>query len=289
MNNIIGKRFNNVELLQRDGRIFGRLKNNGVTAEYEVKPIEFSAPCEAILMDLDGTTLTSEEFWVFIIESTVKKLVKNRSFELEDADIPFVSGYTTADHLSYCINKYCPGESLNDAIELYHQITESELDKIMHGQGHIDAFTPTEGLKEFLTEVKARGIKIGLATSGLDYKAIPEILAVFNKLNMGDPLDFYDAVITGGKRKDIRNYGTLGEIVSKPHPWIYTELAYMGLKIQEPCHVIGIEDSAAGVMSLRFAGFPAVGLNSGNIGDSGLDALCHAKVNTLDEILKLIK
>lgn len=289
MKPIIGKKLNNVEFVARDNKVYGKLQNNGVAVEYEIKPVEFVTPCEAILMDLDGTTLTSEEFWMFIIEQTVKTLMNKPTFALENADIPFVSGFTTADHLTYCINKYCTDKSLNDAIQLYHGITEKELDKIMRGEGHVSAFTPTEGLKDFLLEVKARKIKVGLATSGLDYKAIPEIVAVFQKLNMGNPLDYYDAIITGGKRKDVRQYGTLGEIVSKPHPWIYTELAHMGLHVQNPQNVIGIEDSAAGVMSLRFAGFPAIGLNSGNIGDSGLDTLCHAKVDTLQQILKIIK
>ena len=59
----------------------------------------------------------------------------------------------------------------------------------------------------------------------------------------------------------------------------------MGLKVKDPTRVIGIEDSAAGVMALRFAGFPVIGLNGGNITQSGLDCLCYKKVNTLKEIL----
>lgn len=62
----------------------------------------------------------------------------------------------------------------------------------------------------------------------------------------------------------------------------------MGLKISHPENVLGIEDSAAGVMALRFAGFPAVGVNRGNIKQSGLDALCEKKVNALSEVLELI-
>lgn len=46
--------------------------------------------------------------------------------------------------------------------------------------------------------------------------------------------------------------------------------------------------SAAGVMALRFAGFPAVGVNRGNIKQSGLDSLCEKKVNALSEVLELI-
>lgn len=288
MYELSGKRLGNVTFTERNGSLFGRAENCGVTAEYEIRPVKSERPIEAILMDLDGTTLTSEEFWVFIIERTMQQLSGYGGFSLENADIPFVSGFTTVDHLNYCIDKYFPDKNVNEALKIYHLTAENELEKIMRGEGRVEAFNPTDGLKEFLTEVKSRGIKIGLATSGLDYKAIPEITAVFRRLKMGDPLKFYDAVITGGRRKDCGDYGTLGEIVSKPHPWIYTELAYTGLKINDPMHVIGIEDSAAGVLSLRFAGFPAVGLENGNITASGLNPLCMKKVGKLQEIIALL-
>ncbi len=288
MQELIGKKLNNVEFLEKDGKIYGRVTGSGVTADYEIKPVQPKAPIEAILMDLDGTTVTSEEFWIYIIERTMQELVCDKTFKLEEADVPYVSGFTTADHLQYCINKYFPNESLSKANEIYHKVAKAELDEILNGRGNSEAFKPTENLKEFLYEIKRRNIKIGLVTSGLDYKAIPEIVAVFRTLDMGDPLEFYDAIITGGHRKDTHEYGSLGEIAAKPHPWVYTETAYMGLKIKNPDRVLGIEDSAAGVMALRFAGFPVVGLNAGNIAKSGLDSLCCKKVDKLSEILELL-
>ena len=288
MKSLIGKSLGNVIFTEQNGNLFGNLTNYGVNASYLIKPVDFCGPAKAILMDLDGTTLTSEEFWVFVIEQTMQKMLGDDKFALEDADIPFVSGFTTVDHLNYCLNKYLPDKDINSAIECYHNIEEFQLKDIMQGRGHIDAFKPAEGLKDFLTEVKKRNIKIGLATSGLDYKAIPEIVAAFRSLNMGDPRNYYDAIITGGRRKDVGDYGTLGEVASKPHPWIYTELAYLGLKVTDPTTVIGIEDSAAGVLSLRFSGFPVVGLNCGNITQSGLNCLCCKKINKLEEILQMI-
>ena len=285
MRELIGKKLNNVEFLERDGKFFGRLTSSGVCMEYVIPPVTIQSPIEAVLMDLDGTTVTSEEFWIYVIERTMQELLKNNHFSLEEIDVPYVSGFTTAEHLTYCIQKYAPDKNLNKAIEIYHQIAKFELDEILAGRGRSEAFKPAEGLKEFLYALKARGIKIGLVTSGLDYKAIPEIVAVFRVLDMGDPLTFYDSIITGGHRKDTKEYGTLGEIAAKPHPWVYTEIAYMGLKVKDPIRVIGIEDSAAGVMALRFAGFPVIGLNGGNITQSGLDCLCYKKVNTLKEIL----
>ncbi len=288
MNILNGVKLNNVEFLEKDGILFGRLHNNGVSVDYRVDDVSYEGPLEAVLMDLDGTTVESEEFGVFIIEETMKRFLGNQKFSLDASDVPFVSGFTTVDHLNYCINKYCPGKDVNPCLEIYHDVAGTELQKIMNGGGKADGFQPAEGLKEFLLELKARNVKIGLATSGLDYKAIPEIVAVFRRLGMGNPLTFYDSIITGGRRKDVGEYGTLGEIVSKPHPWIYTELAYTGLKVQNPSRVLGIEDSAAGAMALRFAGFPVIGLENGNITQSGLNDLCWKKVLRLEEILKLI-
>lgn len=288
MKELAGKKFGNVEIIEKDDCFFGRVKGCGVTADYKLAPVKFEKPTEAVLTDLDGTTIQSEEFWVYIIEQTVKKLLGNEKFSLTEDDIPFVSGFTTVDHLKYCIKKYADGKDVNEAVEIYHKIAEEELAKIMRGEGYTSAFKPAEGLKEFLTEIKRRKIKIGLATSGLDYKAIPEITAAFRNIGLGDPLEFYDSIITGGRRKDVKDYGTIGEIAAKPHPWIYTELAYSGLKISKPERVIGVEDSAAGVLSLGFAGFSAIGIESGNITKSGLNGLCMKKVGSLTEILEII-
>ena len=64
------------------------------------------------------------------------------------------------------------------------------MQKIMDGRGKKGAFVPAPGLKDFLTEVKAKGIQIGLVTSGLYRKAMPEIVSAFEVMGMGDPFDF---------------------------------------------------------------------------------------------------
>ena len=283
-----GKTLGNTRFIEKDGELFGRVCDSGVVCDYAVRDVRIKKPVKAVLTDLDGTTLTSEQFWIYIIEETVKRLLGDGKFSLTESDIPFVSGYTTNEHLGYCIKKYAPDKKLSDANAIYHEIAKRELDLVLKGEGRTDAFEPAEGLKEFLLTLKDRKIKIGLATSGLDYKAVPEITAVFNRLGLGDPLAFYDSIITGGRRKDVGQYGTLGEIAAKPHPWIYTELAYTGLRVNEETSVVGVEDSAAGLLSLRFAGFSAIGINGGNIKQSGLDCLCSAKVNALTDILALI-
>jgi beta-phosphoglucomutase-like phosphatase (HAD superfamily) len=278
-----------IDLLQDGADKYIKVKSGmGYPALYPLHEVKIEKPIEAVLMDLDGTSVKSEEFWVWIIQSTIARLMGKPNFTFEDADIPHVSGHSVSEHLTYCINKYFPDKELSEANAIYHKVAKAELDAILNGGGRSDDFKPTKGLKEFLLEVKRRGIKIGLVTSGLDYKAIPEIVAVFRTLDMGDPLKFYDAIITGGHRKDTHEYGTLGEIAAKPHPWVYTEVAYIGLKVKDPSKVLGIEDSAAGVLALRFAGFPVIGVQEGNIAKSGLDCLCCKKVDDLRELIDLL-
>lgn len=261
-------------------------------AYYPVHPVEMKKPIKAVLMDLDGTSVRSEEFWIWIIQMSTASLLDNPKFELEDADLPFVSGHSVSEHLQYCISKYCPDRTVEEARTYYFEHTRREMNEIMEGRGREGAFVPSPGLKEFLYELKAMDIKIGLVTSGLYEKAWPEILSAFRTLDMGDPKEFYDAIITAGfPMQKGGGAGTLGELSPKPHPWLYAEVARvgLGLSFEDRHQVIGIEDSGAGVCSIKLAGFSVVGFGGGNIDESGTRGLCDHYCDTFEEILKIIK
>ena len=66
---------------------------------YPVAPVTLEKPVKAVLMDLDGTTVRSEEFWIWIIQMSIASLLGNPKFELEEADLPFVSGHSVSEHL----------------------------------------------------------------------------------------------------------------------------------------------------------------------------------------------
>lgn len=262
----------------------------GYPAIYPLYPVKIDKPLKAVLMDLDGTSVKSEEFWIWIIQMSTAALMDNPKFELEDADLPYVSGHSVSEHLKYCVNKYCPDKTVEEARKHYFRITRREMKAILDGTGRTDAFVPTEGLKDFLLTLKDKGLKIGLVTSGLYEKAWPEIYAAFKQLDMGDPRDFYDAIITAGYHLGKGQTGTLGELESKPHPWLYAETARVGLGIEFEYrhHVLGMEDSGAGVVSVRLAGFANIGLAGGNIEQSGTVGLCSAFCNTLEDVLEII-
>lgn len=280
-----------IDIIEFDDKKLCYVKSElGYPAIYPLRETRFEPKAEAILMDLDGTSVHSEEFWMWVIEKTTARLLGKNSFTKEEEDIPFISGHSVSEHLQYMIDKYAPGSSLMLARDYYFDIVNYEMNEILHGRGKQDAFTPAPNLKKFLTTVKSEGIKIGLVTSGLYEKAMPEILSAFKQLDMGDPVEFYDAIITAGQtfRKD--QTGTLGELAPKPHPWLYAETARVGLGMPfERRHkVLGIEDSAAGVVSVKLAGFSCAGVAGGNIDAAGVGELCDYRVDGLMDLLNII-
>jgi beta-phosphoglucomutase-like phosphatase (HAD superfamily) len=262
----------------------------GYPAIYPLEPASVARPIEAVLMDLDGTSVHSEHFWIWIIQQVTARLLKNPRFEFAEADLPHVSGHSVSEHLQYCIDTYCPHATVERAREIYTEITAREMQAVLDGSGRADAFEPAPGLKDFLLTLKDRGIKIGLVTSGLHVKAWPEILAAFRQLDLGDPLKFYDAIITAGVNVSGPQAGTLGELQAKPHPWLYAETARVGLGIKPArrSHVVGMEDSGAGVVSIRLAGFACIGVAGGNIHASGTSALLQHHAGDLHSALDWI-
>lgn len=263
----------------------------GYPAYYPVHDIRIERPLQAVLMDLDGTTVHSEHFWIWIIEQTTASLLGDPHFRLEASDEPYVSGHSVSEHLQYCVRKYCPDKSVEAARAWYDRHTRFEMNEIIEGRGRKGAFTPSPGIKEFLYELKRLGVKIGLVTSGLYEKAWPEMLNAFQTLGMGDPKDFYDAIITAGHAIRPGQPGTLGELSPKPHPWLYAEIARVGLGIPFAARhaVVGIEDSGAGVVSILLAGFAPIGIGGGNINASGTKTLCSHYAERFEEILKRLR
>lgn len=262
----------------------------GYPAIYPMYETYFEPKAEAVLMDLDGTSVHSESFWMWVIEKTTARLLGNNSFKRGTEDEPFISGHSVSEHLQYMIDKYSKCSSLELARQYYFEIVNYEMNEILKGRGKKNAFTPAPNLKEFLLTVKNEGIKIGLVTSGLYEKAMPEIISAFSQLDLGNPIDFYDAIITAGQALRKGQTGTLGELEPKPHPWLYAETANVGLGIPfERRHkVLGIEDSSAGVVSIKLAGFSCCGISGGNIEQAGVSELCDYKVQNLMELLDII-
>jgi len=292
VHSILATRDHKVEFIFFDDHALAYVKSAlGYPAYYPVHPVAVEKPIKAVLMDLDGTSVRSEDFWIWIIQMTTASLLGNPRFELEEADLPYVSGHSVSEHLEYCIGKYCPDKTVEEARKFYFEHTHREMREILEGHGRVDTFKPSPGLKDFLLELKKMNVKIGLVTSGLYEKSWPEIFSAFRTLDMGDPREFYDAIITAGFPMRDGESGTLGELSPKPHPWLYAEVCRVGLGItfEQRSQVLGVEDSGAGVCAVRLAGFAVVGFAGGNIEESGTRGLCNYYCKTFEEILKVIK
>ncbi|HEB13690.1 MAG TPA: HAD family phosphatase [candidate division CPR3 bacterium] len=96
-----------------------------------------------------------------------------------------------------------------------------------------------EGVRELLSALKDRGLKIGVATSASKERA----QMIFSETGLGKAVD---VIVTGG---DIRH--------GKPNPEIFL-LAAERLQIQ-PEEVIVIEDATAGVEAAKTAGMFCIG------------------------------
>jgi len=263
----------------------------GYPAYYPVRAVGLEKPVRAVLMDLDGTSVRSEQFWIRMIELSTASMLGDTTFRLDESDMPYVSGHSVSEHLQHCIQKYCPHKTVEEGRTHYFDHVRRETAEIAAGRGRQDAFTPSPGLKEFLLELKSMGVKIGLVTSGLHEKAWPEIMSAFRTMGMGDPKQFYDAIVTAGFPIRKGEVGTLGELSPKPHPWLYAETCRVGLGIEfsDRNSVVGIEDSGAGICSIRLAGFPTIGFAGGNIIESGTRELCTHYCDTFAEIIEIVR
>lgn len=280
-----------VEFVATDDHTLAHVRSGlGYPAYYPVEPVWLDRPVRAILMDLDGTSVRSERFWIWMIEQTTATLLGHPQFQLDSDDLPHVSGHSVSEHLEHCVRKYVPGATVERARAVYFDHVHREMRAIVEGHGRSDAFEPVEGLRDFLLALKSRDIRIALVTSGLHEKAWPEIVAAFRAMDLGDPSAFYDAIITAGFAMRAGQPGTLGELAPKPHPWLYAEAMRVGLGIpfSDRSRVVGLEDSGAGVCALRLAGVTTVGMPGGNIVQSGTRPLCAQLCESFDGVLALI-
>jgi beta-phosphoglucomutase-like phosphatase (HAD superfamily) len=281
-----------VEFITFDDRTLAYVRSAmGYPAYYPLHPVSLQKPVRAVLMDLDGTSVRSEGFWIWIIQLTTATLLGNPRFELEEADLPYVSGHSVSEHLQYCIRKYCPDRTVEEARACYFEHTRREMRETLKGRGRAEAFVPAPGLKAFLLALKSMHVRIGLVTSGLYEKAYPEIVSAFRTMGLGDPKAFYDAIVTAGFPMRDGEVGTLGELSPKPHPWLYAEVCRVGLGIPFEARnsVVGLEDSGAGVCAIRLAGFPTIGMGGGNIIESGTRPLCAAYCESFEEVLGILR
>ncbi len=113
------------------------------------------------------------------------------------------------------------------------------------------------GVHDFLKELKAADIKIGLGSSSKNS------ILILDKLGI---LDFFDTIIDGNKIH-----------MSKPHPEVFERgAAELGLK---PTEIVVFEDAVSGVDAAIAGGFYCIG-----VGDEDILAKAPANVPSLENM-----
>jgi len=264
---------------------------------FALVPATLRAPLQAVLLDLDGTCVKSEPLWIAVILQVTNEMREREhlppleSFQPEDT--PHVSGRTVPEHLAYCRAKFFPHGGTDDARAIYDRITTSddEMEAIgtaLRSKGR-SPYEPASGLKELLLKLRGRGVKIGMVTSGLHYKAWPELEEAFRKMDLGDPLQFLDGLITAGQRVGKGRAGTMGDAIAKPWPNIYYEIAKaLGFRPEMSAQFAVVGDSASDVGSARTMGVPVIGVEGGNIDDAGVCQMCFKMASDLREVGRIL-
>jgi len=187
---------------------------------------------KACIFDLDGVIVDTAHYHFL----AWKRLAEELGFELTPSDNERLKGVSRM-------------ESLNIVLEL-GGVTLSEHNKERMANkkntwfvNYLEQMVPEEifpGVKQLIRELRAKGIKIALASSSKNAKSVIQLLNIQNEF-------------------DVMVDGTM-VVNSKPHPEIFL-LAAKKLNV-EPEDCIVFEDAEAGVEAALAAGMKCVGVGS---------------------------
>jgi len=212
------------------------------------EPPESFDGLEAVMMDMDGSSTDTEKLVLEAMRQMMAEALSVPSFRFAAEDYAHIIGDSTTNHVRYLVSTYgLDSTALQQYIEGYYRHYHAALEGIRDGAIRDALIEPMPGLREFLTTLKARDVKVGLVTSSLKKEVDIVMPVVFDR--MGLPPDyeaFYDGVITADD---------VGEAFLKPHPNLYWRMAEEKLCLRDWRRAFVVEDSAAGILAARIAGF----------------------------------
>lgn len=188
---------------------------------------------KACIFDLDGVIVDTAHYHFL----AWKRLAKELNIDLTEQDNERLKGVSRMHSLEIIL-------SLGGDVRL----TDHEKENLANKKNtwfvdFVERMAPEEifpGVKQLLTELKAKGIKVGLASSSKNAKTIIQILHIQNE---------FDVVVDGTMITH-----------SKPDPEIFL-LAASRLGI-DPKDCLVFEDAEAGVEAALAAGMKCVGVGS---------------------------
>jgi phosphoglycolate phosphatase-like HAD superfamily hydrolase len=200
---MIDKKFTNFEetkvLLNELGDEFTIVKNpEYIFSPFEIYPLAKKnlnqlESIEAIVMDMDGTTTTTETLCIHSLEYMIRKMSGLTSkvdwSGLDDEDLPHIIGNSTTKHVEYLIHKY---NSLLKKDKIINSFQEANAWTIRHGKDLKRREESNDTLASFNSSMKSNLLSNTLTVRmGIDiyYQRYHELLAQISSGNSSEVAD----------------------------------------------------------------------------------------------------
>ena len=204
-----------------------------------------------IIFDMDGVVLNSEPFHEIARQAMFRRLGITKTEGFPEPVGTSASGYW---------RKVLEQQGLaGDPVALQQEQYQRVEDQIR--ENHLG---PSDGLLEVFDWAKARGMKIGLASSSTQP-------LVDHTLDLVHVREYFDCVVSGNEVSH-----------KKPDPEIYRKV--MELAGAGPEETIAVEDTAAGIASARGAGIYCYGYDNETSGPQDLSGASKV-IYSLREII----
>ena len=185
---------------------------------------------KGVLFDMDGVLVDSERY---IGEAAVKMFSEYGVTVKEEDFVPFVGAGE---------NRYVGGVAEKYGVKIDIEVLKARTYAI-YGEIVRGRLQPLNGVREFITKCKAKGLKLAVATSA------DRIKMDINLGEIGLPEDTFDATVNG-----------LEVERKKPFPDIFIKAAgKLGL---DPGNCLVVEDAVNGVEAAKAAGAHVLGLTT---------------------------
>ena len=204
-----------------------------VRGEMLCVPLKKKAPVKGILLDLDGVITETAEYHY----QAWKELASEIGITIDRQFNECLKGVSRMDSLELILRHGGVADQYSD--EEKAALAERKNRRYVELLKNLTPDNVLPGIRNFLQEARADGMKLGLASASKNARAI------MDALNLTQSMDFIaDAAAAR----------------SKPAPDIFL-LAAEGLGLQ-PENCIGIEDASAGIKAIHAAGMRAVGIGA---------------------------
>ena len=205
---------------------------------------------ESVVFDLDGVVVDTEKYW----NRAEEKIYQNATGE--EVDVEKLAGMSITNTYEKLSEMHDPNVTRDEFFKMY----ENRAEEIYGEKAEL-----MDGLKDLISELRSKDLKIGLATGSYWPKY------VIDRFN----LDF-DTVVHSG---NIEGKG-------KPEPETYLQ-AVQNMNIS-PEDAVAVDDTGAGIQSAKGAGLYCIGYtSSGGSSPEGADETVEGPEELRDRLLEL--